>query len=108
MDRQHYYTPRTDRQRLASSQRQVMSLEQRVKELEEEIVRLTIKSDKDDEMIEQSYQTLDNQREQVPMYMLNTLEVCYNYLEQNDNYSLRDSNPKLTKDLRDVIEFLQQ
>ena len=52
--------------------------------------------------------TNEKMREQVPMHMLNTLEVCYNYLEQNDNYSLRDSNPKLTKDLRNVIKFLQK
>ena len=36
MNKEHYYN-QTDRQRLSSSQRQVMSLEQRVKELEQTI-----------------------------------------------------------------------
>tara|TARA_R100000234_G_C4972335_1_gene166806 strand:- start:306 stop:587 length:282 start_codon:yes stop_codon:yes gene_type:complete len=93
MNRKLYYAKRTDRQRLVSSQRQVMSLEQRIKELEQEIVRLTIDS--------------DNQREQTPMHMLHTLETCHNYIEQDGDYSLRDYNAKLAEELREVITFLQ-
>lgn len=96
MDRQHYYTPRTDRQRLVSSQRQVMSLEQRIKELEQEIVRLTIDS--------------DNQREQTPMHMLHTLETCHNYIAQDGfgDLSLEELDVELAEELRNVISFLQQ
>jgi hypothetical protein len=58
MNRKDYRTTRTDRQRLSDTQRKVMLLEQKVTELQQEIVRLSIKSDKDDAMIEQSYETL--------------------------------------------------
>ena len=47
-------------------------------------------------------------REQVPMYMLNTLEECHTYIEENDDYSLRDYNIKLATELRNVIKFLQK
>jgi hypothetical protein len=103
MNKEHYYTTRTDRERLSSSQRQVMSLEQKVTELQQEIVRLTIKSDKDDEMIEQSYQTLDKQREQTPMYMIQTLKECHDVIDDST-----ESGEGLKKDLRRVIKFLQQ
>jgi cysteinyl-tRNA synthetase len=75
MNKEDYYTPRTDRQRLSSSQRQVMSLEQRVKELEEEIVRLTIEQGK--------------QREQTPMYMLQTLEETHERMYEITEYCER-------------------
>lgn len=115
MNKEHYYTTRTDRERLSSSQRQVMSLEHKVTELSDEIVRLTIKSDKDDEMIEQSYQTITDltskslrlqvlNKEQTPMYMLNTLEDCYTAIK---NHTL-GTETTLLKDLRNVIKFLQQ
>ena len=45
MNRESYYANQTDRQRLANSQRQVMSLESKITELQDEIVRITLKID---------------------------------------------------------------
>ena len=59
MNKEDYYTTRTDRQRISELQRKVMRLETEIKELLEEIDYYHIKSDRDDKMIEQSYQTLD-------------------------------------------------
>ena len=70
-----------------------------------EITRLTKQLD---DLTSDYVELKEQSKEQTPMYMLNTLEECYNYLEQNDNYSLRDSNPKLLKDLKNVIKFLQK
>ena len=59
MNKEDYYTTRTDRQRISELQRKVMRLETEIKELLEEIDYYHIKSDRDDKIIEQSYQTLD-------------------------------------------------
>ena len=45
MDKESYYASQTDRQRLANSQRKVMSLESKITELQDEIVRITLKID---------------------------------------------------------------
>ena len=90
MNKEHYYN-QTDRQRLSSSQRQVMSLEHKVTELQQEIVRLTLKSDKDDSMIEQSYDTLS------------TLEECYDILK---SCNITGKKSEIEKELSNVIKSL--
>ena len=64
MNKEHYYN-QTDRQRLSSSQRQVMSLEHKVTELSDEIVRLTL------------------EQEHPNTYMLDTLKTCHDIPFQN-------------------------
>ena len=121
MDKEHYYTTKTDRERLSSSQRQLMSLQSKydtllLKEREHlnTITDLTSKSLRlqvlnkeltdvsfeDDGRIVPEYK----QREQTPMYMLNTLEECYTSIR---NHSL-GSKLLLATELRNVIKFLQQ
>mgnify|MGYP003628350084 CR=1 FL=1 len=113
MNSTNYYKSQTDRERLSSSQRQLMSLQSKydallLKEREylNTITDLTSKSDKDDEFRENVYHYNNSRdricREQTPMYMVNILETCYTHIEQNV------IDPILLKDLRNVIKFLQK
>tara|TARA_R110002012_G_scaffold110642_1_gene255197 strand:+ start:210 stop:593 length:384 start_codon:yes stop_codon:yes gene_type:complete len=127
MNKEHYYTTKTDKQRISDLQRHIMKMEDTINKQSDEIVRLTIKSDKDDEMIEQSYEIIDVSfedngrivpgykqkeqstnkilfREQTPMYMLQTLEECHTKLK---SYTL-GKETELETELRNVIKFLQQ
>jgi len=103
MNKEHYYTSQTDRERLSSSQRQLMSLQSKYD-------TLLLKEREHLNNITDLHKVLDNQiwnfpGEQTPMYMLNTLEECYNYLMVSPD--VIDSEG-LLKDLRNVIKFLQQ
>tara|TARA_R110000787_G_scaffold188080_1_gene299878 strand:+ start:165 stop:662 length:498 start_codon:yes stop_codon:yes gene_type:complete len=103
MNKEHYYN-QTDRQRLSSSQRQVMSLEHKVTELQQEIVRLTLKSDKDDSMIEQSYDTLSTLKDKSPSYEeLKTIEECYDILK---SCNITGKKSEIEKELSNVIKSL--
>tara|TARA_R110002096_G_scaffold426869_1_gene637133 strand:+ start:812 stop:1120 length:309 start_codon:yes stop_codon:yes gene_type:complete len=102
MNKEHYYN-QTDRQRLSSSQRQVMSLEHKITELSDEIVRLTL------------------EQEHPNTYMLDTLKTCHDILDPR-NFGYTDGErddqgtiivdlenwESLRKDLRKVISFLKQ
>ena len=102
MNKEHYYN-QTDRQRLSSSQRQVMSLEHKVTDLQQEIVRLTL------------------EQEHPNSYLIDTVKTCYDILTPNNfgNPIEEDDNKgtiivdienweNLRKDLRKVISFLKQ
>tara|TARA_R100000900_G_scaffold146135_1_gene134495 strand:- start:3264 stop:3617 length:354 start_codon:yes stop_codon:yes gene_type:complete len=62
------------------------------------------------------HKVLDNQREQTPMHMLNTLEKCYDFIKLVKKLSLQDDvkghlqvkSSGLTQDLREVIKFLEK
>ena len=103
MNKEHYYN-QTDRQRLSSSQRQVMSLEHKVTDLQQEIVRLTL------------------EQEHPNSYLIDTVKTCYDiltprnfgdFIEEDGDYlgTIKVDLEKwesLRKDLKKVISFLNK
>ena len=110
MNKEDYYTTRTDRQRISELQRKVMRLETEIKELDTfytkeneklkeqlkymDIAQVRLTKDFLSQIKEQS-------REQTPMHMLQTLETCYSILDGTVAIHV-------LKDLRNVIKFLQK
>ena len=76
MNRESYYANQTDRQRLANSQRQVMSLESKITELQQEIVRITLKIDK--------LADINKEISQLRLSQSNEREI-----QREDNYKLK-------------------
>ena len=76
MNRESYYANQTDRQRLANSQRQVMSLESKITELQQEIVRITLKIDE--------LADINKEISQLRLSQSNEREI-----QREDNYKLK-------------------
>jgi len=95
MNKETYHTPRTDKQRIFDLQRHIMKLEERISQLQ----ILDNVSFEDDGRIVPEYK----QREQTPMYMIQTLKECHDVIDDST-----ESGEGLKKDLRRVIEFLKQ
>ena len=76
MDKESYYASQTDRQRLANSQRQVMSLESKITELQQEIVRITLKIDE--------LADINKEISQLRLSQSNEREI-----QREDNYKLK-------------------
>ena len=76
MNRESYYANQTDRQRLANSQRQIMSLESKITELQQEIVRITLKIDE--------LADINKEISQLRLSQSNEREI-----QREDNYKLK-------------------
>ena len=93
MNKEIYHTPRTDKQRISDLQRKVMRLETQNSELLNTI----------DESYSQLSKLETKNKEQTPMYMIQTLKECHDVIDDST-----ESGEGLKKDLRRVIEFLKQ